>query len=119
MAKGFVHTVYKDGQWVNEVEGSAASTRPKKKPPRLVAPELAKTRPNTSSTNKTERSANATPTATTRRDARANAQSARREAAAPRLPARHYLRCATGGAQSLERVIAVTTAAGVVSTVAG
>jgi Uncharacterized protein conserved in bacteria (DUF2188) len=24
MADGFVHTVYKDGQWVNEIEGSGA-----------------------------------------------------------------------------------------------
>ena len=24
MAEGFIHTVYKDGQWVNEVEGGSA-----------------------------------------------------------------------------------------------
>ena len=25
MADGFVHTVFKDGQWVNEIEGGAAN----------------------------------------------------------------------------------------------
>jgi hypothetical protein len=29
MASGFVHTVYKDGQWTNEVEGGDEATRGK------------------------------------------------------------------------------------------
>lgn len=27
MAKGFIHTVYKDDQWVNEIEGGEAESR--------------------------------------------------------------------------------------------
>ena len=67
MANGFVHTVYKNNQWINEVEGDGeigGVHAAKEEQSALAAPECNRTRPITSSTTRTARSADATPTAT-------------------------------------------------------
>ena len=68
MANGFVHTVYKNDEWTNELEGehpSAEGTPTRKTPSQLDVLAPNKTTPNILSTTKTAQSANATPTATT------------------------------------------------------
>jgi hypothetical protein len=49
MADGFVHTVYKNDQWVNEIEGngSVGSSRRMKKLSQPAVSRLSRTRPST------------------------------------------------------------------------
>ena len=81
MADGFIHTVWKDGEWQNEVEGGdrvPGDFSTKEEAVAIGRPAPSLTRPSMSFTTRTARSASATPTATTLRIVPASAWRATR-----------------------------------------